>query len=174
MDVVFAVVPFADVARPAIGVSLLKAELARVCSAGVLYLNLDFAAAIGSQLYQHFCHNVPAETMAGEWFFAVEHPWYSSTRYFAGGVTFNFADVPLTANNRDVNRTFSENQEIVDLQYMLHIDVAASFLDRVQVSASLPITLDEANRAGRLKPGDLIVMMSIGAGMAWGSALVRW
>ena len=27
MDVVFAVVPFADVARPAIGVSLLKAEL---------------------------------------------------------------------------------------------------------------------------------------------------
>ncbi len=41
-------------------------------------------------------------------------------------------------------------------------------------SASLPITLDEANRAGRLKPGDLIVMMSIGAGMAWGSALVRW
>jgi ribosomal peptide maturation radical SAM protein 1 len=70
MDVVFAVVPFADVARPAIGVSLLKAALARVCSAGVLYLNLDFAAAIGSQLYQHFCHNVPAETMAGEWFFA--------------------------------------------------------------------------------------------------------
>jgi 3-oxoacyl-[acyl-carrier-protein] synthase III len=41
-------------------------------------------------------------------------------------------------------------------------------------SASLPITLDEANRAGRLHPGDLIVMMSIGAGMAWGSALVRW
>jgi 3-oxoacyl-[acyl-carrier-protein] synthase-3 len=41
-------------------------------------------------------------------------------------------------------------------------------------SASLPITLDEANRAGRLRPGDLVAMMSIGAGMAWGSALVRW
>jgi len=41
-------------------------------------------------------------------------------------------------------------------------------------SASLPITLDEANRAGRLRPGDIIAMMSIGAGMAWGSALVRW
>jgi 3-oxoacyl-[acyl-carrier-protein] synthase III len=41
-------------------------------------------------------------------------------------------------------------------------------------SASLPITLDEANRAGRLHPGDIIAMMSIGAGMAWGSALVRW
>ncbi|QAY94583.1 3-oxoacyl-ACP synthase [Methylovirgula ligni] len=41
-------------------------------------------------------------------------------------------------------------------------------------SASLPISLDEANRAGRLKPGDLVAMMAIGAGMAWGSALLRW
>ncbi|MBX5481677.1 MAG: ketoacyl-ACP synthase III [Myxococcaceae bacterium] len=41
-------------------------------------------------------------------------------------------------------------------------------------SASLPMTLDEANRAGRLKEGDVIAMMAIGAGMAWGSALVRW
>lgn len=41
-------------------------------------------------------------------------------------------------------------------------------------SASLPTTLDEANRAGRLKKGDLIGMMAIGAGMAWGSAIVRW
>lgn len=41
-------------------------------------------------------------------------------------------------------------------------------------SASLPMTLDEANRAGRLKAGDTIAMMAIGAGMSWGSALVRW
>lgn len=41
-------------------------------------------------------------------------------------------------------------------------------------SASLPLSLDEANRAGRLKSGDLIAMMAIGAGMAWGSALMRW
>jgi 3-oxoacyl-[acyl-carrier-protein] synthase III len=41
-------------------------------------------------------------------------------------------------------------------------------------SASLPISLDEANRAGRLKKGDLVAMMAIGAGMTWGSALMRW
>jgi len=41
-------------------------------------------------------------------------------------------------------------------------------------SASLPTTLDEANRAGRLKPGDIIAMMAIGAGMAWGAGVVRW
>ena len=41
-------------------------------------------------------------------------------------------------------------------------------------SASLPITFDEANRAGRLRKGDIIAMMAIGAGMAWGAGVVRW
>ncbi|HZZ86057.1 MAG TPA: beta-ketoacyl-ACP synthase III [Anaeromyxobacteraceae bacterium] len=41
-------------------------------------------------------------------------------------------------------------------------------------SASVPTTLDEANRAGRLHPGDALLMMAIGGGMAWGGALVRW
>jgi ribosomal peptide maturation radical SAM protein 1 len=70
MDVVFVVVPFADITRPSIGVSLLKAEIVDLCSASVQYLNLDFAAAIGQRLYHHFCHDVPSDTLAGEWFFA--------------------------------------------------------------------------------------------------------
>ena len=41
-------------------------------------------------------------------------------------------------------------------------------------SASVPLTLDQANRQGALKPGDLVLMMAIGGGMAWGSALVKW
>ncbi len=41
-------------------------------------------------------------------------------------------------------------------------------------SASVPLTLDQANRQGALKDGDLILMMAIGGGMSWGSALVRW
>jgi 3-oxoacyl-[acyl-carrier-protein] synthase-3 len=41
-------------------------------------------------------------------------------------------------------------------------------------SASVPLTLDQANRAGKLKDGDIVLMMAIGGGMAWGSALVRW
>jgi 3-oxoacyl-[acyl-carrier-protein] synthase-3 len=41
-------------------------------------------------------------------------------------------------------------------------------------SASLPMTLDEAHRAGRFREGDVILMMAIGAGMAWGAGVVRW
>jgi len=41
-------------------------------------------------------------------------------------------------------------------------------------SASVPTTLDEANRAGWLKPGDVVLLMAIGAGMAWGAGILRW
>jgi 3-oxoacyl-[acyl-carrier-protein] synthase-3 len=41
-------------------------------------------------------------------------------------------------------------------------------------SASVPMTLDEANRAGKLRRGDLVLMMAIGGGMAWGASIVRW
>ncbi len=41
-------------------------------------------------------------------------------------------------------------------------------------AASLPMTLDEANRAGWFKPGDAILMMAIGGGLAWGAGILRW
>jgi 3-oxoacyl-[acyl-carrier-protein] synthase III len=41
-------------------------------------------------------------------------------------------------------------------------------------AASVPTTLDEANRAGWLKEGDTILLMAIGAGMAWGAGILRW
>lgn len=41
-------------------------------------------------------------------------------------------------------------------------------------SASVPLTLDQAARSGKLKDGDRILMMAIGGGMSWGSALLRW
>ena len=41
-------------------------------------------------------------------------------------------------------------------------------------AASIPIALDEAVRAGRLRPGDLLLMVAFGGGLTWGSALVRW
>jgi len=41
-------------------------------------------------------------------------------------------------------------------------------------SASIPIALDEANRAGRLKPGDLVLMVAFGSGLIWGATVVKW
>jgi len=41
-------------------------------------------------------------------------------------------------------------------------------------SASIPITLDEAVQAGKVKDGDVILMTAFGAGLTWASALARW
>jgi 3-oxoacyl-[acyl-carrier-protein] synthase III len=40
-------------------------------------------------------------------------------------------------------------------------------------SASIPLALDEGTRDGRIKPGDTVLMCALGAGISWGSALVR-
>jgi 3-oxoacyl-[acyl-carrier-protein] synthase-3 len=41
-------------------------------------------------------------------------------------------------------------------------------------AASIPIALDEASKAGKIKRGDLILMVAFGAGFTWGGVLVRW
>jgi ribosomal peptide maturation radical SAM protein 1 len=71
MDIVFAVLPFADVERPAIGVSLLKAAVDRLgLSSRVLYCNIELAEMIGADLCTEISESLPSESLAGEWFFA--------------------------------------------------------------------------------------------------------
>jgi 3-oxoacyl-[acyl-carrier-protein] synthase III len=41
-------------------------------------------------------------------------------------------------------------------------------------AGSIPLALDEAVTEGRLKPGQLTLMSGFGAGLTWGTALLRW
>lgn len=41
-------------------------------------------------------------------------------------------------------------------------------------SASIPIAMDEANREGLLRVGATVLLVSFGAGLTWGSALLKW
>ncbi|MGH2637325.1 MAG: beta-ketoacyl-ACP synthase III [Actinomycetota bacterium] len=41
-------------------------------------------------------------------------------------------------------------------------------------AASIPIALDRAWRGGRVREGDLVLLTSFGAGLAWGANLIRW
>ena len=80
MDVLFPVLPFADVERPAIGVSLLQAQLKRIgVSSAIRYFTIDLAEWIGLDLYNWLTQcreqpamgtTAPAGTLIGEWFFA--------------------------------------------------------------------------------------------------------
>lgn len=39
---------------------------------------------------------------------------------------------------------------------------------------TIPILLDELNRAGKLKIGDTILFVAIGAGWTWGASIIKW
>ena len=41
-------------------------------------------------------------------------------------------------------------------------------------AASIPVALDEAARGGRLKYGDILLMVGFGAGLTWGAAVLKW
>lgn len=88
----------------------------------------------------------------------------------ANNVTAEEVDhvVPHQANIRIVD-TVLERLKIPREKAILNIDRFGN-----TSSASVPITLDEGVRTGRIKDGDLVAMMAIGAGMSWGGALVRW
>jgi 3-oxoacyl-[acyl-carrier-protein] synthase-3 len=41
-------------------------------------------------------------------------------------------------------------------------------------SASIPIALDEASRSGRIREGDIVLLVGFGAGLTWGAVLIQW
>ncbi len=60
----------------------------------------------------------------------------------------------------------------------LGIPLERSVVDDAEVgntsAASIPIALDRAYRAGRMKDGDLVLFTSFGAGLTWGATAIRW
>jgi 3-oxoacyl-[acyl-carrier-protein] synthase-3 len=76
--------------------------------------------------------------------------------------------LPHQANIRIINSALD----------VLHIPRSKVFnnLDRYgnTSAGSVPLALDEAVAEGRLRPGQLAVLSGFGAGLTWGTALMRW
>lgn len=76
--------------------------------------------------------------------------------------------MPHQANTRIIEAV-KQRSGIAAERFLTNIDMTAN-----TSSASVPILLDQAARAGRLETGQNILMCALGGGFAWGSALVRW
>jgi 3-oxoacyl-[acyl-carrier-protein] synthase-3 len=76
--------------------------------------------------------------------------------------------IPHQANIRIINAAID----------VLHIPRSKVYnnLDRYgnTSAGSVPLALDEAVADGRIEPGKLAVLSGFGAGLAWGTAVVRW
>ncbi len=85
----------------------------------------------------------------------------------------------LSANQIGLVIPHQANLRIIEAiaQYLeLPVDRFFVNLDRYgnTSAASIPIALDEARKAGRTKPGEVTLLAAFGAGLTYGSALIRW
>jgi 3-oxoacyl-[acyl-carrier-protein] synthase-3 len=76
--------------------------------------------------------------------------------------------IPHQANARIV-RAAGKRLGIPDEKFFLNIDEYAN-----TSAASIPIALDELNRAGRIKKGDLLMTIGFGSGLTYGGNLIIW
>lgn len=86
-------------------------------------------------------------TTVGEWSFMVDHPWYSSTRYIALGLTTNYGHNALVLGRLSSRGSFATLDPIIMHQLLGHFELATSLFDRVNLSFSLPVTLLERGEA---------------------------
>ena len=85
----------------------------------------------------------------------------------------------LAAHQIDLVIPHQANLRIIDaIAQYLELPVERFFVtvDRYgnTSAASIPIALDEARKAGRIKQGELTLLVAFGAGLTYGSALIRW
>ncbi len=70
------------------------------------------------------------------------------------------------------------NIRIINALDVLHIPRSRIFTNLERYgntsAGSIPLALDEAVAEGRVKPNDLVMLSGFGAGLAWGTAVLRW
>lgn len=79
------------------------------------------------------------------------------------------AQVFLHQANRRIIEAAAKKLEIPPERYGINIDRVGN-----TSSASIPILMDEYNRAGKLRDGDIVLMCGFGAGLTTGAAALRW
>jgi 3-oxoacyl-[acyl-carrier-protein] synthase III len=88
----------------------------------------------------------------------------------ANGITTADIDlfIPHQANRRIID-AIGKRMGLSDDQVFVNLERYGN-----TSSASIPLALDEANRSGRIKSGDMLLFDAFGGGLTWGAALVRW
>ncbi len=76
--------------------------------------------------------------------------------------------IPHQANLRIIDAT-AKRVKIPPERVFINVDQYGN-----TSAASIPIAIEEACRTGRLKPGNLVMMVAFGSGFTWASALVRF
>lgn len=121
------------------------------------------------------------------------HPEYDPAKHFIGlkgRDVYKFAVSKMVEMIQHASEGYDPDEIGVVVPHQVNRRIIESAFDRLGWSldrcvmnidrygntsaASVPIALDEAVRSGRIQPGQLVIFVAFGAGLTWGSTLIRW
>jgi 3-oxoacyl-[acyl-carrier-protein] synthase-3 len=82
------------------------------------------------------------------------------------------ADIDVFAYHQANSRIIRAVGQRLELPGERVLDYVSRFAN--SSTATLPIALSVAEREGRLRPGDLVLLAAFGGGFTWGGTVVRW
>lgn len=152
---------------------------------GVLSTVLGADGASGNSVTLPFCHfeEVDLEVRKNE---------RKSVIWMNGGEVFKFAVKIMADASEEAAKKAELSMENIDMifPHQANTRILDGAMKRLGLtdekifpiiqkygnisSASIPVTMDEAYRAGRLKKGDNLILVGFGGGLTWASAALRW
>jgi 3-oxoacyl-[acyl-carrier-protein] synthase-3 len=115
-----------------------------------------------------------------------------NTIHMEGRETFKHAVTRMTQACEDALKQASLTKEDVSLviPHQANARIITAIADRLDLphekafinvdkygntsAATIPVALDEAQRSGRIKKGDVLLLVAFGGGFTWASAVVQW
>jgi 3-oxoacyl-[acyl-carrier-protein] synthase-3 len=81
-------------------------------------------------------------------------------------------DVSMIVPHQATARVLKRIAEVLNIPFSRMQSNLESYANTA--GATVPLLLDQVNRRGLLREGDLLLLVSIGAGWTWGASLYRW
>ncbi|MCZ6596893.1 MAG: ketoacyl-ACP synthase III [Planctomycetota bacterium] len=107
-----------------------------------------------------------------------------------GRDVFRFAVARMGSLIEDVVKRYGENEIGLIVPHQVNRRIIDAALDRIGMtdekvvvniqhyantsSATVPLALDEARRQDRIPKGKVVLLVAFGAGLTWGSTVIRW
>lgn len=84
----------------------------------------------------------------------------------------NISDIDIMIPHQPSIRILQKTAEIIGLPFekvMTNMDKYAN-----TSGATIPILLDEVNKSGKLKKGDIVLFAAVGSGWTYGASIIKW